>query len=207
MKTNSILKQYHYLYKITNIINNKIYIGVHSTNNLDDGYFGSGRALRFAIKKYGKENFKKEILEWFDWQIESLNREAEIVNKDFIKRKDTYNLKVGGIGGCTKKLFGIDNGMFGKTHTLESKNLIRKNHAIMKGKYNPFYCKTHSNETKLKMKKNKTFKNNINKRSIRINISGVEYDSITSASIKLNINKCTIIRRIKSNAFEYYNYA
>jgi len=79
----SILRQYHYLYKITNLINNKIYIGIHSTNRLDDGYLGSGLAFKRALKLYGKENFRKEILEWFDWRIEALQREAEIVNFEY----------------------------------------------------------------------------------------------------------------------------
>lgn len=55
---------YHYLYKVT--INDKIYIGIHSTKKLNDGYMGSGVALQHAIKKYGKENCTKEIISFFD---------------------------------------------------------------------------------------------------------------------------------------------
>ena len=53
---------YHYLYKITNTTNGKIYLGIHSTDNLDDGYFGSGTAFKKAITKYGKDNFIKDVL-------------------------------------------------------------------------------------------------------------------------------------------------
>ena len=94
----SCLKQYHYLYKITNLINNKIYIGVHSTNNLDDDYFGSGILLNTSIKKYGKENFRKDILEWFDWKCEAYARETVIVTSEFIKHANNYNICIGGHG-------------------------------------------------------------------------------------------------------------
>ena len=87
---------HHYLYKITNTTNSKIYIGVHSTDNLDDGYFGSGVAFKYAVNKYGKEHFVKEDLEFFDTREELIKREEDFVNEVFVDRVDTYNLVKGG---------------------------------------------------------------------------------------------------------------
>lgn len=89
---------FYYLYKITNTVNNKIYIGVHQTKNLNDDYFGSGLNLHRAIKKYGKENFRKEILEYFDNEESMLTREKELVNAEFVKSTNTYNINEGGKG-------------------------------------------------------------------------------------------------------------
>lgn len=90
---------YFYLYKITHIPTSKIYIGVHQTSNLNDGYFGSGKLLKLAIKKHGIDQFKKEILEIFPSSVEMFDREKQIVNSDFIESASTYNLTVGGKGG------------------------------------------------------------------------------------------------------------
>lgn len=88
-----------YLYKITNLLNNKIYVGIHQTTDLNDGYMGSGTAIRRAIKKYGIDNFHKEIVDFFDTYAAALQREQEIVTVEFILREDTYNLRTGGMGG------------------------------------------------------------------------------------------------------------
>ena len=90
---------FYCLYKITNLVNEKIYIGVHKTKRLDDNYMGSGKRLFYAIEKYGIENFKKEILEEFSSYEDALEREKEIVTKEFLDREDTYNLRLGGFGG------------------------------------------------------------------------------------------------------------
>ena len=90
----------HYLiYKITNQNNGKIYIGQHQTENLDDGYMGSGQNIKRAINKYGVENFKREIL-YYCTDFETMNNMEEIiVNQEFVDRKDTYNLRLGGSHG------------------------------------------------------------------------------------------------------------
>jgi hypothetical protein len=92
-------RKYNYFYKITNNINNKYYFGVHSTDNLEDGYMGSGKRLRIAYKKYGIENFTKEILKEFDSYLEALEYESDIVTEKLVNDYNCYNMKIGGSGG------------------------------------------------------------------------------------------------------------
>ena len=94
-----IEKKYHYLYKTTNLKNGKFYVGIHSTNDLNDGYLGSGKYLRNSIYKYGEENFKREILEFFESRIKLFEREKNLVNEDLIKDPMCMNLRIGGEGG------------------------------------------------------------------------------------------------------------
>lgn len=87
---------YYYFYKITNTINGKYYYGVHHTNNLNDGYMGSGVALKRAYNKYGIENFTKEILHFFSSKEEMYDYEEKFVNEDFVNDYNCYNMVVGG---------------------------------------------------------------------------------------------------------------
>lgn len=87
------------VYKITNNINDKTYIGVHKTNNPYDSYMGSGLAIKQAIKKHGKENFVKEILFVTEDKQEAYNKEAELTEN--FNSNSNYNMKRGGIGGFT----------------------------------------------------------------------------------------------------------
>ena len=84
------------IYKITNNIDGNVYIGKHKTNDKNDGYMGSGLYLRHAQEKYGIENFTKEILFECSSEEEMDKKERELVNEDFVKRDDTYNIALGG---------------------------------------------------------------------------------------------------------------
>jgi hypothetical protein len=109
------------IYKVTNNINGKIYIGKHQTENPDDGYYGSGVALKNSIKKHGKNNFTKEVLHIFESEEEMNMKEVELITEEFVSRKDTYNMGVGGEGGAHFK---------GKTHTPETIAKLKKANEI-----------------------------------------------------------------------------
>ena len=87
------------IYKITNLVDGKIYVGKHQTEDLNDGYLGSGKLLRRALKKHDRKKFIKEILHVYETEQEMNDREKELVTEEFCKRKDTYNICEGGQGG------------------------------------------------------------------------------------------------------------
>lgn len=105
-------KKYHLVYKTINTVNNKIYIGLHSTDNLNDRYIGSGKLLKHAINKYGKEKFTCIHLCIFFKREFAREFEAKLVDTSFCKRKDTYNLIEGG-GGVGNQT-GSRNHRYGK---------------------------------------------------------------------------------------------
>lgn len=87
----------YYIYKITNLLNSKIYIGYHFSIDIEkDKYMGSGKLIQKAIKKYGKHNFKREILHSVETLVEALEIERNLVNLDFVQNEMTYNCVIGG---------------------------------------------------------------------------------------------------------------
>ena len=97
MNSNLGKQKFFIIYRITNPVNGKIYVGAHITYNANDKYMGSSKYLKKDMKELGRHNFKKEILHIFDNEKDMKDKEAEIVSKEFCHRDDTYNLMVGGI--------------------------------------------------------------------------------------------------------------
>lgn len=106
------MKKY-YIYETKNIINDKIYIGQHASEDIvNDTYIGSGDIIKKAINKYGRSKFKRTVLFEFDTLEEAYLKEKELVTEEFLDRDDTYNVRLGGVG------------MFG--HTRKTKDLLAK---------------------------------------------------------------------------------
>ena len=90
---------YYTIYKTTNKINGKYYIGKHKTSDPFDNYMGSGTLIRRAISRYGIENFEKEILDYAENDNHLNILESEYVSEDVVNDPNCYNMKIGGYGG------------------------------------------------------------------------------------------------------------
>lgn len=137
---------------------------MHSTDNLEDGYIGSGKRLWYSIKKYGKENFKCEILEFLPNRSSLKDREKSIVNENLLNDQLCMNLKVGGEGGGRlwneehKKKFHAAGGravylMFHKIHSEKMRTDLDYRERVISKLLNnkSFSGKKHSEETKRKI--------------------------------------------------------
>lgn len=135
------------IYKTTNQINGKYYVGQHNTS-ANDGYLGSGIVLKQAIEKYGKENFLRETIEFCTSANVNEREIYWIGSLDATNPKVGYNLHEGGIGGKvwkgehpSKRRKGKDSHWFGRKHSLETKLKISEKATGRK----------HSNETRKKI--------------------------------------------------------
>lgn len=97
------MERFFLVYKTVNKLKGEYYIGVHVTDDLEDGYLGSGKRLRYSLEKYGRENFERVILAVFDNPNEMFSKEAELVSEKTLLDPLCLNLKVGGYGGWILK--------------------------------------------------------------------------------------------------------
>ena len=157
------------LYRTTNQVNGKFYIGVH--NSSKSWYKGSGSHLKRAIKKYGIKNFYRETLFEFESEAEAYLKEEEIVNLDLLSNPLCYNLKLGGKGGrtgivtvkdlLTNELIGAVSNTHPKyisgewVHLLKGRDTFKKAREasimVRKGKPSLLRNQPRSRDTKLKI--------------------------------------------------------
>jgi hypothetical protein len=148
----------HYLYKTTCLITGRWYIGMHSTINLEDGYMGSGKRLRYSIRKYGIDNHKKEILEFFETRELLIEAEIKAITPDMVLDRNCMNLKNG--GSCWPKSANLafkkrleEDKEFLNKRSKKYSELMKKTHSEGKLRYDTFTGKQHSDETKNKISK------------------------------------------------------
>lgn len=166
-------EMYGFIYCTTNLVNGKKYIGQHKyCGRIDKYYLGSGVALNNAIKKYGRENFKREIICECKSLEELNNKEIYYINLlDAVNDSKYYNIDSGGNGGhgnqwwktATQeqidqsnkirsiKMSGKNNPFYGKKHTLETRKLLSEKASLRKADKNPFYGKKHTEQNKKKI--------------------------------------------------------
>lgn len=180
-------RKYNIIYKTTCLFTGRFYIGMHSTDNLEDGYLGSGKILWHSLRKYGRENHQLEILENLDDRSSLKKREREIVNEDLLKNPLCMNLIIGGEGGggwhneehkernlkamhlaFKEKLKDPE---FKEKFIIHNRNNMINNHRNGKIRYDTFLGKSHSEETKRKI----GYSNSINQLGIKNSQFGTKW--------------------------------
>ena len=171
---------YHFLYRTECKITKKYYIGVHSTNNLDDGYLGSGILLQESLKVYGKENHILEILQFFNSKEEKFEAEKNYITLEMINDPNCLNFSFGGNGGIMNQNH-YDNFMeagrnafkqklqdpdfkqsFGKKISESNKRRVERGEAL---KAPDWTGKKHTEETKIKIGQTNSIKQSGNANS------------------------------------------
>lgn len=190
---------HYYLYEIKNLLNDKIYVGVHQTDNLEDGYMGSGKLLKKAIEKYGLNNFKKTVLETFSSQEEMLKREREVVDEKFLLREDVYNLKLGGEGGFDWINSSDIPKMRGKKHSEETKKAISEKMTGRKCDHSWIANRSDSQE--------KFFKEMCSRggKALKGSSKSTEHKARISAAVKEKLEKNPGLKQKQKDAIKLYH--
>lgn len=123
-----------YIYKTTNNINKKVYIGKHKRDNkeIDKNYFGSGKILKYAFDKYGIDNFTNEIICWCFSEEELNKQEIFFIDK---YKENSYNIAIGGNGGNMIKFLSKED----KQKVYDKMVKTRKEKCIGIGEKNPMF--------------------------------------------------------------------
>lgn len=205
--------QYFIIYKTTNLINGKTYIGKHTTRNLDDSYLGSGVALKRAILKYGICMFSREII-FMAFSLVDLNwvEQYEFVTCDEVNNPFSYNMIVGGSGGfhdselrrrcleIKKMKYGDANYnnqpksratcllRYGVEHSQQNSDVRKKSHATKVEKYGEDYMQRMIDigcTTKVEKYGDVNFNNRQKAKATNVELYGVDNYSKTEKGKKL----------------------
>jgi group I intron endonuclease len=183
------------IYKVTNTINGKIYVGKQTNNRKN--YYGSGKLIKQAIQKYGIENFTKEIIDEVVGDVLGSEREIYWITK--LKALDGYNLEIHGNGGeiserqrrmnseTVKKMWQDPNSIF---NTPEYRNRLS----------NAGKKRVWSEETKKKISNGRIGKDN--PAAIKIEVDGMIYETRRECAKHFNISEPAVTKRCLSKNFE-----
>lgn len=222
-----MMKKFNYVYKTTCTVNNKYYIGMHSTNKLNDGYFGSGKIITQSLKKHGKENHTIEILKFCNSREEVEKAEEELITEEDLNNPDCMNLAPGGRCGNGKNFMGrilsedhrtkISKALKGKPKPEEFVEKLKKR-MVGKGPWDNMdeetkkrvkaemsermKKRTYSEETKMKMSTNR--RNVSIAKSKHIIVDGVKYDTMKEAALILGISYQNVVRRAHNDNYPNY---
>ena len=187
------------LYRTENLVNGKSYVGVHKVADTSRSrkYLGSGKTLKKAIDKYGRENFIRVTLEEFSCAKDVYAAEAKMVTEEFVKREDTYNLTMGGVGTVGVKGRPKSEGHKAKIAAAHSRPETKaKLRAANGGANHPLYGKHHTEATKAKLSAFRSGENN--PQCVAVVVNGVYYPKRKFAAEAENVTPPTVSDRIKS---------
>ena len=209
---------YGYIYITTNKVNNRKYVGQHK-GKFDSRYYGSGLIISQALAKYGVENFEVQMLECCETRLKLNECEKKWISYfNAVEDEQFYNIAKGGEGGHTiagyndeqKAIYhkNMRKALKGRKFTDEHKMKISKSlkNASLKrcGENNPFYGKTHSEETKRRIAE-KSSRNNLGKKLTeehKKKISESHKGKIVSKETREKMSKITTARNLGSRHSE-----
>lgn len=200
-----------------------MYIGVHSTYNLNDGYIGSGKLLSLAVKKYGKDKFTYQILHYCLDVDHAYELETQIVDQWFVDRKDTYNMCIGGSGGNrinfndpeTYSIWLAKNNAYVRVNSPETRKLISQSKkALYKDPTkNPNYGKKASDEKRKRQSDGikEFYKSDESRKQMSINLRRArqkDYKIITADDIVIHFTNFSNIQEwCKENGYAWQTFS
>lgn len=154
-------KKHNFVYLTTNLLNGKQYVGSHATDNIQDNYLGSGRVFKKALKKNGRENFNREILQECQTILEARKLEAPMIVQYNTMHPNGYNVHDNGGWGYPESSHGpiarekIRIGNTGKKHTQKTKDKLSIFRSKQTGEKASFFGHNHTEKSIKKISENR----------------------------------------------------